>query len=187
MDNEKMNLYVDYINQNVLPKINYDQLQADYLTPEKAYAKSVLNALHKGVLEVYGTEYFGEDAAGGYVLLPGVVQSKETGNLCIALLELDLMSSGEHCGTDFLTVYGCINQSEDMPQEVRQFLRETYGAYEYGYTAELENDIHVDKSRLPEEMKQVLAHFRSYEFVPCDPKTVISHEATSETMEDMER
>jgi len=46
-----MNRYVDYINKNVLPKINYGQLQADYLTEEKAYAKNVLNALHKSAVE----------------------------------------------------------------------------------------------------------------------------------------
>ena len=167
MDNDKMNLYVDYINKNVLPKINYDRLQADYGTEEKAYAKSVLNALHKGVGEVYGTEVFGRETAGGYVLLPGVVQSKATGNVCIALLELDLQSSGEHCGTDFLIRYGCVNQfEEEMPGNVRQFLREQYGSYDYCYTAALTDDIHVNKNRLPQAMKELLGNFKEYEFVP---------------------
>ena len=148
-DYEPMNLYVDYINANVLPKVNYERLQADYGTEEKAYAKSVLNALHQGVFEVYGTETFGRETAGGYVLLPGVVQSKNTGELCIALLELDLQSSGEHCATDFLIRYGCISQFEEMQEEVQRFLKDTYGAYEYGYTATLTDDIHVDKARLP--------------------------------------
>lgn len=49
MDFEPMNFYVDYINANVLPKIDYERLQADYGTEEKAYAKSVLNALHQGL------------------------------------------------------------------------------------------------------------------------------------------
>jgi hypothetical protein len=46
MDDYKMNFYVDYINRNVLNRINYARLQEDYQTEEKAYAKSVLNALH---------------------------------------------------------------------------------------------------------------------------------------------
>lgn len=176
MDNDKMNLYVDYINKNVLPKINYDRLQADYGTEEKAYAKSVLNALHKGVSEVYGTEAFGRETAGGYVLLPGVVQSQSTGNVCVVLLELDLQSSGEHCGTDFLIRYGCVNQfEEEMPGKVRKFLHDQYGAYDYGYTAVLTDDIHVDKSKLPQAMKEVLDNFKEYEFVPCDPKNVIGN------------
>ena len=171
-----MNFYVDYINKNVLPKINYDRLQADYETEEKVYAKSVLNALHQGVMEVYGTETFDRDTAGGYVLLPGVVQSKSTGNLCIALLELDLQSSGEHCATDFLIRYGCISQfEEELPDKVRKFLHDTYGSYEYGYTATLTDDIHVDKSGLPQAMREVLEDFREYVFVPCDPKYVIGN------------
>lgn len=105
------------------------------------------------------------------MLLPGVVQSKDTGELCIALLELDLQSSGEHCATDFPIRYGCISQSEqEMPDDVRKFLRETYGAYDYGYTATLTDDIHVDKSSLPPEMREVLEHFRKHEFIPYDPK-----------------
>lgn len=175
-DYEPMNLYVDYINANVMTKINYERLQADYATEEKAYAKSVLNALHQGLLAVYGTETFDRDTAGGYVLLPGVVQSKDTGELCIALLELDLQSSGEHCATDFLIRYGCISQFEqEMPDKVRGFLRNTYGAYEYGYTATLTDDIHVEKSRFPQAMREVLEHFKECEFVPYDPKHVVGN------------
>ena len=177
MNYEPMNLYVDYINTKVLPKIDYGRLQEDYGTAEKAYAKSVLNALHQGVLEVYGTGTFDRDTAGGYVLLPGVVQSKATGELCIALLELDLQSSGEHCATDFLTRYGCINQNEpEMPEQVRKFLRETYGAYEYGYTATLTDDIHVDKGSLPQAMREMLRNFKEYEFVPCDVRQNLQSE-----------
>lgn len=58
MNDYKMNFYVDYINRNVLNRINYARLQEDYQTEEKVYAKSVLNALHQGVMEVYGTETF---------------------------------------------------------------------------------------------------------------------------------
>ena len=96
MNDYKMNFYVDYINRNVLNRINYARLQEDYQTEEKAYAKSVLDALHQGVLEVYGTETFDRDTLEeGFVLLPGVLQSREKSNVCIALLELDLSSSGE--------------------------------------------------------------------------------------------
>lgn len=186
---EPMNLYVDYINANVMTKIDYERLQLDYATEEKAYAKSVLNALHQGVQVVYSTEIFDRDTAGGYVLLPGVVQSKDTGELCIALLELDLQSSGEHCATDFLIRYGCISQFEqDMPDDVRKFLRETYGAYDYGYTATLNDDIHVDKSRLPPKMREVLEHFKEHEFIPCDPKHIIGNvNDRPDFGEDMER
>ena len=189
MDYEPMNLYVDYINANVLPKIDYERLQADYGTEEKVYAKSVLNALHQGIQEVYGTETFDRETAGGYVLLPGVVQSKAAGELCIALLELDLQSSGEHCATDFLIRYGCISQNDpEMPDQVRHFLRNAYGAYEYGYTATLTDNIHVDKSRLPQAMREVLTDFRGHEFVPCDVRQNLqSEEPDQADRDDFER
>lgn len=134
---------------------------------------SLLNALHQGVQVVYGTEIFDRDTAGGYVLLPGVVQSKDTGELCIALLELDLQSSGEHCATDFLIRYGCISQSEqEMPDDVRKFLRETYGAYDYGYTATLTDDIHVDKSSLPPEMRRCWNILENTNLSPMTPNTI---------------
>lgn len=169
MGDYKMNFYVDYINQNVLDKVNYARLQEDYRTEEKAYAKSVLNALHKGVLEVYGTEAFDRGSLEeGFILLPGVLQSRENGNVCIVLLELDLSSSGELWGTDYLTKYGCINpREEEMPEKVRQFLEEAYGTYCYGYTATIVDDIHVDKDGLPDALKEILADFGNYEFVPC--------------------
>ena len=173
---EKMDSYIDYINANVLSKINYDRLQTDYATEEKAYAKGVLNALHTAAVEIYGTDFFEDGGELEYVLLPGIIQSKANGNLCIGLLELDLLSSGEHCGTDFLTRYGCVNQSDgEMPGEVRKFLRNTYGSYDYCYTATLENDIHVSKAHLPEKMRDMLEHFQQHEFVPCDPRHVIGN------------
>lgn len=190
MDDSIVNLYVDYINKRVLPGINYTQLQADYQTEEKLYAKSVLNALHKAAVEIYGTEYFERNTMeGGFVLLPGVVQSKENGNLCIALLELDLQSSGEHWGTDYLTQYGCINQSEEeLPVYIRHFLRDTYGPYDYGYTATVACDIHVNEETLPEEMKAVLADYQNHEFVPCrDPEDVLKQILAQNENEEMER
>lgn len=45
---------------------------------------------------------------------------------CIALMELDLQSSGERCATDFLNHYGCTSQFEpEMPDNVGKFLRNT--------------------------------------------------------------
>ena len=169
MDDIKMNLYVDYINANVLNRIDYIRLQEDYETQERAYAKSVLNALHQGVLEVYGTDYFAWDGSeDSFILLPGVLKSKQSGNLCVALLELDLSASGEHWGTDFLTKYGCVNPRDDkMPQTVRRFLRDTYGDYDYGYTAFLECDIHLNIESRSEDMREMLEDFRDFEFVPC--------------------
>lgn len=104
MEHDKTSIYVDYLNQKVLPTIDYDRLQASYGTQVKDYAKSVLHLLYKAMVQCYGTDCLTEGVT-DYVMVPGVVQSKEKRNLCIALLELDLTSSGEHYETNFLTGY----------------------------------------------------------------------------------
>lgn len=189
MNDSKIDLYVDYINKNVLSKINYARLHEDYQTEEKAYAKSVLNALHQGLLKVYGTDYFFWDGdEDSFILLPGVLKSMENGNLCLALLELDLSASGEHWGTYYLTKYGCVTSGdEEMPKTVQQFLRETYGIYDYAYTALLEQDIHVDRDCLPDDMKEILESFRNYAFVPCNAEEVSQNICDWTDEEEMER
>ena len=183
---DKIDQYIETINRNVLSKTSYDRLQADYATEEKAYAKGVLNALHMAAVEVYGSDCLEDGGELEYVLLPGIIQSKANGNLCIGLLEIDLLSSGEHCGTDFLTRFGCVNQSDsEMPGKVKRFLSNTYGAYDYAYTLQLENDIHIDPSRFSPEIREMLDTFKDYDFVPVESKYVIGN--VNEPEEDMER
>ncbi len=50
--------------------------------------------------------------------------------------------------------------------------RQPYGTYDYGYTATLTDDIHVDKERLPDVLKEILADFRNHVFVPCSQEEV---------------
>lgn len=94
--------YLDYINSHILPFIDYYELQESYET-DMDYAKGILNRLHKAMREVYGSEplneYNGDD---GFVVIPGVLRGRKSEKMCIALLELDLSSSGEHWGTNYL-------------------------------------------------------------------------------------
>lgn len=161
--------YVDYINENILSKIDYEQLQESYGTEEKAYAKTVLNALSQAAVEHYGTAYFDGFDENEYVVLPGIIRSKDNGNICLGLLEIDLQSSGEHCGTDFLVKYGCVPQfNEEMPDEVRSFLRNTYGSYDYMYTLGIETDHHVDLESAHEDIREMLDTFEDYSFEMFD-------------------
>lgn len=96
-------------------------------------------------------------------MVPGVLQSKEKGNLCIALFELDLTSSGEHYETNFLTGYGILSQSDpELPDYIRAYIRDTFIPYDYGYTAAIPCDIHVEKSSLPEAVKEMLSTFQKH-------------------------
>ncbi len=157
--------YAELINSTILPFIDYDKLQNSYDT-DMSYAKGVLNRLHEAMVTVYGGgQLYDVDGGDGFVLIPGAVRGKENGNLCIALLELDLSSSGEHWGTTFLCKHGVIPQSvtADADNELRRQSKEIgklIGSYDYGYTAEIPDDIHVDANRLPDELRIVLMTLR---------------------------
>lgn len=157
--------YIDHINEKILPIINYEFLQKSYQTDEKVYMKEILNALHTAAIEVYGTANFDDFGENENVVIPGIVRGRETGNICIALLDIDLMSSGEHCDTVYLTKYGCLNSFDaERPKEVKEFLSNTYGVYDYAYTLGIENDIHVDFDKLPPDMIEILNTIGDYAY-----------------------
>lgn len=159
MEHDKTSIYVEHLNQKVLPTIDYDRLQASYGTQDKDYAKAVLHLLYKAMVQCYGTDCLTEGVT-DYVMVPGVVQSKEKENLCIVLLELDLTSSGEHYETNFLTGYGILSQSDpELPDHIRAYIQDTFIPYDYGYTAAIPCDIHVEKSSLPEAVREMLSTF----------------------------
>lgn len=172
MEQDKTSIYVHYLNQKVLSTINYDRLQASYGTQDKDYAKAVLHLLHQAMVHCYGTDCLTEGVT-DYVMVPGVVQSKEKGNLCIALLELDLTYSGEHYETNLLTGYGILSQSDpELPDHIRTYIQDTFIPYDYGYTVAIPCDIHVEKSSLPEAVREMLSTFQK-------------HTATLESMPEM--
>jgi len=164
--------YVEHINSRILPFIDYGELQKSCGT-DMVYAKGVLHRLHRAMVEVYGDERL-DDMSGddGFVVIPGIVRGIDSGKLCVALLDLDLHSSGEHWGTTFLCEYGAINQSSlydkkflpdneaVIPSEMREAVAK-YMPYDYCYTATIPGDIHIDKNCLPQEIKDVLKDFRN--------------------------
>jgi hypothetical protein len=117
------------------------------------------------MVRIYGgerleAEYDGNDS----VLIPGIVRGQESGKMCVALLELDLSSSGEHWDTEFLCKYGVIPQDGDGNTTIFiiKELDKSFIPYDYGYTATIPDDIHVERSRLPQEIKDILSDFRNH-------------------------
>ena len=153
--------YIDYINKNILPYIDYNRLQESYGTEDKSYAKMTLYTLHEAARQIYGPALF---CHGGldFALVPGVISSRENGNVCLALLGIDLMSSGEHCSTDFLTQYGVVSQGHVEDKGIQTFMKEKYGAYHYGYTLDIAGDIHVRPGDLPQEIREILSTFEAH-------------------------
>lgn len=154
--------YVDYLNKHILPKIDFNKLQKSYKT-DMVYAKETLGQLHDAMMTCYGSEHLDEFSGDeGFVLVPRLVRGKETGNVCLALLDLDLSSSGEHWGTDFFCDLGLVSQSRDLDTPAGKAMQARIGVYDYCYTATIPGDIHVDQNRLPAKLKSALEDFRSH-------------------------
>ena len=161
--------YAGHINSRILPFIDYTELQASYAS-DMVYAKGILNRLHEAMVEIYGSERLEDDGGDGFVLIPGVVRGIDSGKMCVALLELDLSSSGEHWGTSFLCEYGVIgqdgiekvsNNDAVLKAEITEIVSK-YLPYDYCYTASVIGDIHINWNRLPEEIKDVLKDFHNH-------------------------
>ena len=178
--NNAVDRYVSYINSHILPFIDYDRLQKSY-SSDMVYAKGILNRLHEAMVEAYGSERLCEDSGDeGFVVIPGVVHGKESGNLCLALLDLDLSSSGEHWGTAFLCEYGIVSQNADFNTPEMKIIRERIGSYDYSYTAAIPGDIHIDKERVPAKLKAAMTNFRNYrERFDHEPAQAFGHQRPS--------
>ena len=165
--------YAEYINSHILPFINYSKLQESYTT-DMEYAKGVLNRLHEAMISVYGSDTLTYDVSyEGFVIIPGVVRGRDNGNLCLALLEIDISSSGEHWGTNFLCKYGVIEQgfdekdaniSSELAAEIRKFIS-AFIPYDYCYTATIPRDFHVDNMLMPKPFTDILGDFQNHKVV----------------------
>ena len=173
--NEKsvIDKYLDYLNDKILPFIDYEKLHTSYKT-DMVYAKGILNLLHEAMVKAYGADRLDwRDGDDGYVVIPGIVRSMKNGNMCLALLDIDLNSSGEHWGTDFLCKYGMVSQggNEEQDKRITELVHNFYVPYDYCYTAVIPCDHHVDEIALPKELKSVLKDFHKYKAdLTCSPE-----------------
>lgn len=159
--------YSDYINENILPFIDYDKLHKSYGT-DMVYAKGILNLLHEAMVKIYGDGMLYRDSGkDGFVLIPGVIRGNDNGKISLALLTIDTSSSGEYYGADYLCKFGVIsdiredNQTE-QGKKIADVLNKIYVPYEYCYTAVLYDDHHIDEEHLSKELKSILKDFHKY-------------------------
>ena len=96
--------------------------------------------------------------------IPAVIRSRQNGKLCLGIVTLDLESSGEHWGTEFLTPYGIISQNDpNLDNDMKKYIREQYIPYDYWYTADVENDIHISFDDIPEAVADLIDTARGEE------------------------
>jgi hypothetical protein len=159
--NTRQDKYIDYLNKSILPKINFKRLQASY-DGDREYAKEVLRDLHNAVEKCYGTSSFDYGScqdSEGFITIPGIVHGQNTGKIAVVLLDLDLDSSGEHYGTNFLLDVGVVEQFPDNKALADRVERD-FIPYDYCYTPLVLNDIHIDFDTLPQDLKEMLETFQ---------------------------
>ena len=132
----------------VLNNVHFVRLECSCMSPNKSYAGEVLKEMHGAFVKTYGTDYL-EEGEFEFVNIPAVIRSRNTGKLCLGIVTLDLESSGEHWGTDFLTPYGVVSQGDpNMNADLQQYIRDSFVPYDYWYTADVERESNKARSSL---------------------------------------
>jgi hypothetical protein len=152
---DKIDAYLDSINRYVLPYVDYSKLNDSYFSKDKKYVKRTLASLHQAFVKTYGDVYVSEYSCGEMVVAPAVIKAKNSGELCVGFVTLELSASGEHWGTEFLTEYGVIPDNETKREELCVRI-DRFVPYEYWYTIILERDIHVDFDKVPQDVAKLL-------------------------------
>jgi hypothetical protein len=150
-------IYIQQLNDYVLPDIDVKILDISCNSQSNEYAKEILKRMHDVFVDVYGTDYL--DSEYEFVELPAVVRGRNTGHIGIALVLLDVESSGEHWGTHFISPLGIIDTDDENLAPIKQsYLSEKFIPYDYWYTVELASDHHVDFENIPEQAADILNH-----------------------------
>lgn len=148
--------YVQTVNQ-ILPAVDFKKLDHSCNSCDSSYARETLKQLHQAFVDTYGTDLL---QRGEYdcVYVPAVIQGKETRNITLGMVLLDLNASGEHWGTVFFTKYGVMDQGDEkLSKPARKYLCDTIGSYHYWYTPEIPSDIHVGFENIPSKVRDILS------------------------------
>ena len=157
MTQEKLEKQFEVNMNAVLKNVHFVRLECSCMSPNKSYAGDVLKEMHEAFVKTYGTDYL-EEGEYEFVNIPAVIRSRNTGKLCLGIVTLDLESSGEHWGTDFLTPYGVVSQGNpNANKDLQKYIRDNFIPYDYWYTADVEGDIHVGFNEIPEDVEGLIA------------------------------
>lgn len=156
IDSEKlMNEYTNAVNNDVLVGFHWLGLKLVYKNHDYEPVKQILKKLHEAFLKVYGTDCV--DDSYDFILAPAVIRVRATGEIYAGLVDLDLSSSGEHWGTSFITPCGVFSQSDEKLNEQQREYVGSFIPYDYYYTLDIPNDIHVKKGNIPDDIREMLA------------------------------
>ena len=153
LSEKKCREFLGKINE-IVKETDFYRLNVSCNGGDTAYAAEKLLDMHQAFETVYGEGYVDEEY--GMVMMPAVVCGRDSGIRTLALVTLDLESSGEHFGTIFMTPGGLLEQgSSSLSEKQKQALAEYYIPYDYWYTPLVERDHHVDFTQMPEEVADI--------------------------------
>lgn len=133
-------------------------------TEDKTEAKEMLKKLHDEFVNSFGTDdvdnLIGDEE---FIHLPAVCKSRDTGELHIGLVYVDLDSSGEHWGTRFITEKGFIGHDDFEKDHPDYAYIKDIGSYDYWYTPTYDEDIHSSIDNAPEDVLELIEYARGIE------------------------
>lgn len=153
----KDEVFVNNINLR-LGEVDFKKVVESYKTHEYTEAKELLKMMHEEFCEAFGTSDVDEliDGDDVFIHLPAVMRSRETGELCVGLVYVDIESSGEHWGTAFAFSNGFVNQEDTDSNSPMVEERKAFGIYDYWYTPNYDGDIHTNRIHVPNDVKALL-------------------------------
>ena len=117
-DDEKITAFFHALDTEVFPKIDFEKYLEACNKHNTEYPSELLGMFHQAFVSVYGNNPITQ-ADTEWIICPAVLRSKATGQILIGLVELDLSSSGEHWGTNFLSHTECTTQMRIVSAKYR--------------------------------------------------------------------
>jgi hypothetical protein len=149
---EKAERFYAALNKDILPKVDWRALGYSCEKRDGDYSKDILQQMHNAFAECYESTELSGDM--GFVAVPAVVLGKDN-QMCLALVDLDTCSSGEHWGTTFFTPYGVYQEEAECHPLAREFARAMI-PYNYWYTVDFPEDIHVSLNNCHQDIKSMI-------------------------------
>ena len=135
--------------------VDLDRFAEEIENANDNYTTEILGQLHDKFVEIYDTDSV--DGLVGFIQVPAIVESLQTGDYYPALVTLDLDSSGEHWGTCIMTPTGVIDHGVTEETEAEKAFMQNLVPYRYWYTVNCESDSHVDMAECPEDIWDIIS------------------------------
>ena len=150
-------LYIQQLNDYLLPDLDYAKLYRSCNRGDKEYAGETLKRMHDIFVDIYGTSKLNHEHE--FVCVPGVIKSRKSGKTVLALLDISIEDGGEHFGTQILSQVGVLDlHGQEGLNAV--ITAELFMPYDYWYTVHIPGDHHVN-DHAPEDVQNLLDHCQS--------------------------